>query len=106
MAMTGRCEDGASACAPVDALEYAERARRRNDFLHGRAVRAGQIIELLDHHRLPVQRWTRRIGAGTTQFHFDPKLEGGIPILRFQVGRWTGYTELQGMDGCYFNPPE
>jgi hypothetical protein len=43
MAMTGRCEDGTSACAPADALEYAEHARRRNDFLHPSCGASGRI---------------------------------------------------------------
>jgi hypothetical protein len=44
------------------------------------------VVEVLDHHRLPIQRLTRRIGAGTTRFRFDPKIEGTRATLRFQVG--------------------
>jgi hypothetical protein len=64
------------------------------------------IIEHLDHHRLPSQRWKRYIGAGTTRIPFDPKFEGTRSTLRFQIGRWTGYSEMYCMDACWFTPPE
>jgi hypothetical protein len=63
-------------------------------------------VETLDHHRLPVQHATRRIAAGTTRFRFDPKLETARGTLRFTVGRWSGYSELHCMDGCWLSPPE
>jgi hypothetical protein len=64
------------------------------------------VVEVLDHHRLPIQRLVRRIGAGTTRFRFDPKNEGTRATIRFQVGRWSGYSELHCMDGCWISPPE
>jgi hypothetical protein len=66
-------------------------------------------VELLDHHRLPIQRWTRRIGAGRTRIPFDPhleKLETTRGTMRFRVGRWSGYSELHCMGGCWISPPE
>jgi len=65
------------------------------------------IFEELDHHRLPMQRRTRYIGAGTTRFRFTPKFDRAArSTLRFQIGRWSGYSELHCMDGCWISPPE
>jgi hypothetical protein len=93
---------------PAPAFEAQIEPREDHLYLAIKAPRAlgALVVEVLDHHRLPIQRLTRRIGAGTTRFAFDPKLETTRATVRFRIGRWSGYSELHCMDGCWISPPE
>jgi hypothetical protein len=52
-------------------------------------------IEELDHNRVPVQRITRRITAGTTWIRFKEKDSNSFrPLLHFQLGSWHGWGEI------------
>jgi Protein of unknown function (DUF3160) len=63
-------------------------------------------IEELDHHRVPIQRFVRQIRAGRTRVRWEPSSGEPRPMLRFSVGRWSGWSELRCMDGCWLSDPE
>jgi hypothetical protein len=57
-------------------------------------------IEEYDHHRVAIQRVTRRIAAGKTRIPFELKYVTNLPVIHVQVGRWHGWTEVHCGDGC------
>jgi hypothetical protein len=44
--------------------------------------------------------------AGDDAASPNPKFEGTRSTYGFQIGRWTGYSEMYCMDACWFTPPE
>jgi hypothetical protein len=75
---------------------------RGRDLLVITARRAlgAMTIELLDHHRVPIRRLTRTIGAGTTRIPFDFASDDNLPVVHFQIGLWHGWRERHCMEGC------
>jgi hypothetical protein len=92
--------------APAFTAQFDPRDDHRDFAITAPHALGTLVVEVLDHHRLPIQRFVWHIGAGTTRFRFDPKTEGTLATIRFRVGRWSGYSELHCMDGCGITPPE
>lgn len=56
------------------------------------------VFELLDHHRAPLVRFSRRLGQGKTSFRINwpDKAE----MVHVQVGAYKGWAELLCLEGC------
>jgi hypothetical protein len=57
-------------------------------------------IEVLDHHRRPIEAVTKTVGAGETKFSFKPAPdERPIEALHLHAGAFDGWVEVGGANG-------
>jgi hypothetical protein len=57
-------------------------------------------VELLDHHRVPIAKASRYVGAGQTTLAFPYNEDQRAETIHFQVGLWHGWGEPRCSDGC------